>query len=61
MKKQIKEEQTTIQVSKSLAKRLNLWKYELHCKTIDSVIDRILKIIPASELDTLNHTREKVK
>ena len=43
-------ENTTITISKRMAKRLNLWKYDLDCKTIEEVLDKILKIIPASEL-----------
>jgi hypothetical protein len=52
MKKQnIQEEPlTTITVKLSTRKKLNMWKYNLNCKNIDEVIDRILKIIPASEL-----------
>ena len=43
-------DKTTILVSKELARRLNRWKYDLGVKTIEDVIDHILKIIPASEL-----------
>lgn len=46
-------ETTTIKVTKDLAKRLNLWKYKLDAASLDEVIDRILKIIPASELKNL--------
>lgn len=59
MKKQTKEETTTITVKLSTRKRLNMWKYNLNCKTIDELIDRILKITPASELNSLDHSREK--
>lgn len=59
MKTKQQIENTTITVSRRLATRLNLWKYELKCRTIDEVIDRILKIVPASELPNLDHTREK--
>jgi hypothetical protein len=50
MTKQIKEQTTTITVKLSTRKKLNMWKYNLDCKSIDELIDRILKIIPASEL-----------
>lgn len=43
--------QTTITISKKLAKRLNTWKYSLGVKSVEQVLDRILKIIPASELE----------
>ena len=45
-----KMETTTITISKKLAKRLNIWKYDLGVKTIEDVLDHILKILPASEL-----------
>ena len=51
MENTIKEDQTTITVKVSTRKRLNMWKYNLDCKNVDEVIDRILKIIPASELE----------
>lgn len=44
------EQMTSIQVSKQLAKRLRMWKNQLDCKSIEEVIDKILKITPASEL-----------
>lgn len=43
---------TTITISIGLARKLRIWKAELGCKTIEEVIDRILKIVPASQLDT---------
>jgi len=51
-------EKTTIQIKKSTAIRLWAWKKQLDCKTIDEVIDRILKITPASEMKNI---KEKVK
>jgi hypothetical protein len=50
MENKKKDLTTTITVKVSTRKRLNMWKYNLDCKTVDEVIDRILKIIPASEL-----------
>lgn len=50
MKIQTTEKLTTITVKLSTRKKLNMWKYNLDCKTIDEVIERILRIIPASEL-----------
>jgi hypothetical protein len=43
--------QTTITISKKLSARLNTWKYALGVKSVEQVLDRILKIIPASELE----------
>ena len=45
---------TTITISKKLATRLRIWKAKLGANTIEEVIDRILRIIPASELKNLN-------
>lgn len=50
MTKQIKEQITTITVKLSTRKKLNMWKYNLDCNTVDELIEKILKIIPASEL-----------
>lgn len=44
---------TTITISRKLARRLNLWKHSLGCSKIEEVLDRILKIIPASQLQSL--------
>ena len=41
---------SSIQVSDELRIRLNIMKQKLECKTIEELIDRILKIVPASEL-----------
>lgn len=41
---------TTIQVSDELRVRLNIMKQKWGCKNLEEVIDRILKIVPASEL-----------
>ena len=51
---QITMEMTTIKVSKDMANRLNKWKYELGVKSIEDVIDRVLKVVPASELKNLD-------
>ena len=45
-----KDIQTTITVKASTRRRLNMWKYDLGCKNVDEVIDRILKIVPASQM-----------
>ena len=50
MENKTKDTITTITVKMSTRKRLNMWKYNLDCKTVDEVIDKILKIITASEL-----------
>ena len=44
------KEITTIQVSKELRRRLNIQKQQLDCKSIEELLDKILKIIPADEL-----------
>jgi len=49
----MENELTSIKIKKSTVKRLNLWKYELDCSSIDEVIDRILKIVPASEINNI--------
>ena len=41
---------TTITVSKEMAQKLNRMKYELGCRTIEDLLERILKITSASEL-----------
>lgn len=53
MKKQIKapENETTMTVSKETRRKLNMWKYALDCKNIDELLEKIFKIIPASELE----------
>lgn len=43
MKKQIKEQKTTITINVSTRQKLNIWKYKLKCKTIDELIDLILE------------------
>jgi len=50
-------EKTTIEISKRLAKRLRMWKIQLDAKSIEEVIDRILKIIPASKLKNLKEAK----
>jgi len=45
------KEITTIQVSKELRRKLNIQKQQLNCKSIEELLNRILKIIPASELE----------
>ena len=44
------KEITTIQVSKELRRRLNIQKQQLDCKSIEELLDKILKIIPDDEL-----------
>ena len=44
------KELKTIKVSKKTWRRLWKWRMELDCKSLDELIERILKIIPASEL-----------
>lgn len=46
-------EKTTITISKNMARRLRLWKAQLDVKTIEDVFDKILCIVPASELQGL--------
>ena len=50
-------ENTTITITKQLARRLRIWKAKLGAKTIEEVMDRILKIIPASELKLLEKSQ----
>ena len=52
-------EKTTIAIKKRTAIKLWAWKKQLDCKTIDEVIDRILKITPASELKNLKEANTK--
>jgi len=50
-------ENTTITISKELAKKLWIAKKDLDAKTLEEVIDRILKVIPASELKVLENKK----
>lgn len=43
-------ENSSIQVSQKLRIRLAKMKQDLGCKSVEEVLDRILKIVPASEL-----------
>ena len=52
-------ETTTITITNNLARRLRIWKAQIGCKTIEEVLDRILKIIPASELKNLKEVNKK--
>ena len=52
-------ETTTITISNNLATRLRIWKAQLGCKTIEEVLDRILKVIPASELNSIKGGKQK--
>ena len=47
----MKIQNTTITISKSLALKLNKWKYKLEVKTIEEVINKILLIVPADQLE----------
>lgn len=49
----VENELTTIQISKKLAMRIRIWKAKLGCKTLEEIIDHILKITPASEINKL--------
>lgn len=42
----------TVKVSYDTWKKLMKWKIELEC-TIDEIIEKILKIVPASDLNNL--------
>ena len=50
-------ENTTITITKKLARRLRIWKVNLDAQSIEEVIDRILKVVPASELKSLNKSK----
>ena len=41
----------TIQVSTKTWKRLMKWRVELNCKSLDELVERILKIVKAEELE----------
>jgi len=43
-------DKTSITVSKKNANRLNKMKYSLQCRTIDEVLDKILKLITKFKL-----------
>jgi len=45
-----KMDKTSITVSKKNANRLNKMKYSLQCRTIDEVLDKILKLITKFKL-----------
>ena len=49
----MKNKLTTIQVSDKLRVRLNIMKQKFGCKSLEEVVERILKIIPASELSKI--------
>lgn len=40
----------TINIERKTWKKLMKWKYELGCKNMEELMDRILKIVPASKL-----------
>ena len=44
---------STVKLKRSTIRKLNIWKQELYCKSIEELIDRILRIVPASELQGL--------
>ena len=44
----------TIKVSEKNWERLMKWRIEFGCKNIDEIIERILKIVPVSELKELS-------
>lgn len=50
---------TTITISKNLARRLWMWKKNLDVNSLEEVIDKILKIVPATELN--NYMKKKSK
>jgi len=52
---------TTITISKKLARQLWTWKKNLDARSIEDVIDRILKIVPASELKQLDKQIKEVR
>lgn len=54
----MKEEFTTIRIKKSTAIKLNMWRYSLDVETVDDVIDKILRVIPASELPNLKESKK---
>ena len=56
----IEEDKTisTIKLKRSTIKRLNLWKIELDCGSFEELIDRILKIVPASELKNIKEEND---
>ena len=47
-------ENTTIQITKKNRNRLSQWKYKLGCKDLNEVIDRLLAIPLASDLEIKN-------
>ena len=53
----MESQNTTISISKNLARRLHYWKIDLGAANIEEVIDRILKIVPATELN--NYMKKK--
>lgn len=50
--KNMDKEITTIQVSKEMRKKLNIQKQQLDCKSIEELLDKILKIVPADKLNS---------
>lgn len=48
------EKISSIQVSENMRIKLNIMKQQLGCKSIEELIERILKIVPASELKKQN-------
>jgi len=42
---------TTIQVTDSFRKKLMIMKQKLGCKTVEELLDKVLKIAKATELD----------
>lgn len=52
------EEMKTIKVTKKLWRRLMLWKVDLDASSIEEVLDRILKITPASQLNKLKEVKK---
>jgi hypothetical protein len=44
---------TTMQISGKTRIRLNIMKQKLGCKSLEEVIERILRIVPASELNKM--------
>ena len=57
----MEDKKTTIAISNTLARRLRIWKAKLNAKNIEEVLDRILKIIPASELKCFDKLEEPKK
>ena len=46
-----KENSCSIRITKKTWKKLMRWKLDLNCKSIDDLIDRMLKIVNAQELE----------